>query len=160
MVDNFQDKDNGYSLYNDLTQTGASDDTAPMPAAGSYYPTNWYAQPSSPLLLSGSEQQNYRKKSFSQILRQKLNQLLNLALLVVILLLAARFLLIFFKVTTSIFTQWVYTASRPLVMPFINLVPLTNYNGYRVDGTILIAIVFYVVVRLLFILILRLFLLF
>lgn len=168
MVENSQDKDNGYSLYNDLTQSGANDDTAPIPAVGNYYPTststNWYARPSAPLMLGGNELQSPRsaiqKKSVSQILRQKLNQLLNLALLVVILLLATRFLLIFFKVTASMFTQRVYTISGPLVMPFTNLAPLTNYNGYRVDSTILIAIGFYIVVRLLLILLLRLFLLF
>lgn len=168
MVENPQDKDKGYLLYNDLTQPGASDDTAPMPAAGSYYPTtmptNWYAQPSTQLMLGGNDLQGPRsgvqKKSVSQILRQKLNQLLNLALLVVILLLATRFLLIFFKVTASMFTQWVYTISGPLAMPFTNLVPLTKYNGYRVDSTILIAIGFYIVVRLLLTLLLRFFLLF
>jgi hypothetical protein len=171
MVEEFQDKDNGYLLYNDFTQPGANEDTAPIPAVpatGNYYPTtmstNWYAQPSTQLLLGGNELQGsrsaVRKKSVSQILRQKLNQLLNLVLLVVILLLATRFLLIFFKVTASMFTQWVYTASKPLAMPFTNLVPLANYNGYRVDSTILIAIGFYIVVRLLLILLLRLFLLF
>ena len=172
MVEEFQDKDNGYSLYNDLTQSGASEDTSPIPVpgVGNYYPTsmstNWYAQPSTQLMLGGNELQGprgaVRKKSISRILRQKLNQLLNLVLLVVILLLATRFLLIFFKVTAraSMFTQWVYTASAPLIMPFTNLVPLTKYNGHLVDSTILIAIGFYVVVRLLLILFLRLLLLF
>jgi len=73
----------------------------------------------------------------------RIRQLLALALLVVWLLLAARFLLIFFALTHSIFSQWVFYAASPLMFPFNNFVQAFPYSGYSIDVSTLVAMAVY-----------------
>ena len=79
---------------------------------------------------------------------RKINQFVGLILAVVLLLLLARFLLIFFQITTSIFTAWVYQVTGPLVYLFTNLVAPIPYNSFVIDVTTIIAAVVWLVVAL------------
>lgn len=82
---------------------------------------------------------------FAAVVR-KINQLIGFALAVLLLLLFTRFLLTFFELNTSLFAHWIFLLSAPLVFPFDGLVASFPYNGYIIDGTILIAIVVYALV--------------
>jgi hypothetical protein len=73
----------------------------------------------------------------------KIRALLALALLVVWLLLTGRFLLIFFALTHSVFSHWVFYAAAFLMFPFNNLIPAFSYNGYTIDISTLVAIAVY-----------------
>jgi len=73
----------------------------------------------------------------------KIRQLLALALLVVWLLLAGRFLFTFFALTHSLFSQWVFYAASPLMLPFNNLIPAFPYRGYTIDISALVAMAVY-----------------
>lgn len=77
---------------------------------------------------------------FATIVR-KINQLLGFALAILLLLLFTRFILHFFEINTSLFANWVYLITSPLVYPFDNLAPALPYNGYSIDITTLIAII-------------------
>ena len=73
----------------------------------------------------------------------KIRSLLALALLVAWLLLAGRFLFIFFALTHSLFSQWVFYAASPLMFPFNNLIPAFPYRSYTIDVSTLVAMAVY-----------------
>jgi hypothetical protein len=79
---------------------------------------------------------------FAAILR-KISQILGLALTALELLFIARFLLIFFDLTASLFAHWVFVISAPLILPFNDLSPILPYQGYNVDVSTLVAMVVY-----------------
>jgi hypothetical protein len=81
---------------------------------------------------------------FAAIIR-KINQILGLALTVLELLLIARFLLIFFDLTASLFAHWIFMISAPLILPFNDLSPILPYQGFNVDVSTLVAMVVYAI---------------
>ncbi|HLI88511.1 MAG TPA: hypothetical protein VKV37_07460 [Ktedonobacteraceae bacterium] len=81
---------------------------------------------------------------FAAIIR-KINQILGLALTVLELLFIARFLLIFFDLTASLFAHWIFTISAPLILPFNDLSPILPYQGFNVDVSTLVAMVVYAI---------------
>jgi hypothetical protein len=81
---------------------------------------------------------------FAAIIR-KINQILGLALTVLELLFIARFLLIFFDLTASLFAHWIFTISAPLILPFNDLSPILPYQGFNVDISTLVAMVVYAI---------------
>ena len=74
---------------------------------------------------------------------KKINQLLALGLTVLLLLLLTRFALNFFDLKLSLFAQWVFQLTAPLVLPFNNFLPAIPYQGYSIDVSTLIAIIVY-----------------
>lgn len=74
----------------------------------------------------------------------KINRLLALALTVVLLLLVGRFLLIFFALTHSVFSHWMFLITSPLMYPFANLAPTLTVNGYIVDISTLVGMAVYI----------------
>ena len=79
---------------------------------------------------------------FASIIR-KINQVLGFALAVLLLLLFTRFILDFFALSSSLFVQWVFMLSTPLLWPFENLLPTLPYDGFRINVTVLVAIIVY-----------------
>jgi uncharacterized protein YggT (Ycf19 family) len=80
---------------------------------------------------------------FIAALIKKINQLLALGLTVLLLLLFTRFALYCFGLKSSLFSEWVFQISAPLVLPFNNLLPALPFNGYTIDVSTLIAIIVY-----------------
>jgi hypothetical protein len=122
-----------HKLYNEHTEPLPYDSTAPLMLS--------YHEPWTQRLADGW-------KLFWRAVIRKINQLLNLLLVTLILLLAARFVLVLFGITTSMFTQWVYELSGPLVLPFDNIVPTILYSGYHIEVSTLIAVMIYCIIRL------------
>ncbi len=118
---------NNDTLHNQTTDPQLRSVTAPIPAI--YLPRE-----------SRSQRFWHGVGRFFAALVRKINQLLGFALVVLLLLLFARFILNFFGVTTSLFANWVFLITGPIVYPFNNLVPALPYNGYSIDVTTLIAI--------------------
>jgi hypothetical protein len=85
---------------------------------------------------------------FAAIIR-KINQILALALFALELLFIARFLLIFFDLTASLFAHWVFAISAPLILPFNNLSPILPYQSFNIDVSTLVAMVVYAIAVLL-----------
>lgn len=81
--------------------------------------------------------------NFFAAIIKKINQLLALALAVLLLLLFTRFTLTFFHLSLSEFSYWVFFLSKPLVVPFENLLPSLPYGSYTIDVSTLIAIIIY-----------------
>jgi len=79
---------------------------------------------------------------FVAIIR-KINQLLALTLTALLLLLLMRATLTFFNLTTSLFSQWVYIISAPLIFPFDNLLPVVPYGEFRIEASTLVAMAVY-----------------
>lgn len=125
-----------YTLHNEHTDPTLRTVTAPLPEE--YRPhINW------------PQRFSYSWKSFWRATVRKINQFLNFVLVLLSLLLVARFLLTLFGITTSLFAQWVYLLSWPLILPFDNMVPVVTYSGYRIDASTLVALAVYFVARLL-----------
>jgi uncharacterized protein YggT (Ycf19 family) len=81
---------------------------------------------------------------FAAALR-KLDQLLRFAEWMLLLLLTIQFLLVFFNLSSSIFSQWVSYLSTPLLYPFTRFLPAYSFQGYKIDGSTLAAIVAYII---------------
>lgn len=126
-----------FSLYSENTEPVFPTVTAPLPANQLLLREPWWKR-----CLRGVG-------LFVAAVIHKINQLLALALLVALVLLATRFLLTLFAIKTSLFTQWMYWLSEPLILPFNNFLPTLSYDGYYIDGSTLVAIVAYTVVVLL-----------
>ncbi|HEX4203646.1 MAG TPA: hypothetical protein VHZ51_05525 [Ktedonobacteraceae bacterium] len=126
---------NEYPNPNEHTDPAMRSVTAPLPPM--YQPPR----------ATWSQRVSYGWSNFSRALVRKINQLLNLAMLVLILLLCARFLLTFFGVTDSLFAQWTFLLSWPLALPFEQIAPNIVYGAYHIDVSTLVAIAVYFVVR-------------
>lgn len=126
-----------FRLYNENTEPVFPTVTAPFPANQLLLREPWWKR-----FLRGVG------LFFATVIR-KTNQLLALALLVALVLLATRFLLTFFALKTSLFAQWMYWLSEPLILPFNNFLPTLPYDGYLIDASTLVAIIAYTVVILL-----------
>ncbi len=100
-----------------------------------------------PFVIRETRGQRFQRgvKNFFAAVFRKLNQLIGLGLVVLLLLLGTRFLLNFFEITTSVFTDWIHLLTAPLVYPFENLAPAIPWNGFSIDVTTLIAIVVWTV---------------
>jgi hypothetical protein len=81
---------------------------------------------------------------FVAIIR-KINQLLATTLTAVLLLLLMRATLTFFSLTTSLFSQWVYMLSAPLIIPFNNMLPVVPYGEFHIEASTLFAMAVYLV---------------
>lgn len=126
---------NDVASYNDITEPLIAQvlpsATGPLPPYTALPRQNW------------AERSTRWLGRFLTSIINKIRSLLALALLVVWLLLAGRFLLILFAITHSIFSQWVFYAASPLMVPFNNLVPPFLYSGYTIDISTLIAMAVY-----------------
>lgn len=134
--------DRSSTLYNATTDPILTAVTAPLPRL---YPTR-------PLTSQQQWQQRGKlrpKRTFIQALVDKFNKLLGFALILLFLLLAARFALTLFDLTTSLFSQWVFLLSKPLVTPFSGLLPTVVYQGYPVEWPIICAFIVYSIAALL-----------
>lgn len=123
-------------LYNDDTEPGMPTVTAPLPERFI-------------LRESGSRRFFRGVGDFFVAVIRKFNQLLSLALAVVLLLLVGRFLLTLFGLKTSLFAQLIFFLGAPLTIPFDNFLPITSYNGFLIDGSILVAMLVYILLRIL-----------
>ena len=125
-----QSEDNN-ALYEADTDPSLSAVTAPIP--GEYLPSEMPFQNSPTSLSKG------------MALVRKINRLLHLAAVVLSLLLFTRFLLTFFVLNSSLFSQWVFLLSMPLYEPFHHLLPLFSRGEFIIDSSVLIAILVYIV---------------
>ena len=125
-----------YGLYDDQTDPRLRSMTRPLP--GEYLsPDPW------------SRRASRGMRAFFEALIFKIRQLLSLVFTIVTLLLLCRFLLKFFGITSSLFAQWIYMLSAPLVFPFDNLLPILSYGMYHIEVTTLVAILVYGIARML-----------
>jgi uncharacterized protein YggT (Ycf19 family) len=76
---------------------------------------------------------------------RKIVLLLNFSLTLLLLLLFVRFLLVAFSLHSSLFVNWIFQLSAPLLLPFNNLLPLLPYRGLLIDTNTLIAILAYTI---------------
>ncbi len=76
---------------------------------------------------------------------RKINQLLTFALNVLLLILFIRLLLIGFRLTTSLFTGWIYRLTTPFIIPFENFMPALHYGGFVIDLSTIAAMIAYVI---------------
>jgi len=83
--------------------------------------------------------------TFLAFIINKIRQLVALALTVLLLVLFTRFILLFFRITLSLFAHWVFRLTAPLVAPFDNLHPPIPYNGYSIDVSTLVAMLVFIV---------------
>ena len=120
-----------YTPYDEITepQLARINITAPLPVSAMHR-QSWFAR-----TMGGIGR-------FAAIIK-KINQLLGLGLAVLLLLLFTRFALDFFNLKLSLFAQWVFQLTAPLVLPFNNLLPALPYQGYTIDVSTLIAIIVY-----------------
>lgn len=118
--------------YNDITEPLVAQvlpsATGPLPPYTALPQQTW------------GERATRRLSRFFTSVVNKIRQLLALALLVAWLLLAGRFLLIFFALTHSVFSQWVFYAASPLMFPFNNLIPPFLYSNHVIDISTLVAV--------------------
>jgi len=126
------DTDQHHIPYNETTEP-AMDKLAPTLSTNYYLREASFQRP-----LHGLS------KVLSAIVR-KVNQLLGFAFAMLLLLLLARFLLTLFGLTSSMIVHWIYTASDILLIPFDNFLPKLPYQGLMVDGSVLVAMVAYIV---------------
>jgi hypothetical protein len=126
---------NNVADYNDVTQPltlqAMPSATAPLPPFTALPRQNW-----------AERSTHWLGRLLSSIIN-KIRALLALALLVVWLLLTGRFLLMFFTLTHSVFSHWVFSAAAFLMFPFNNLIPAFSYNGYTIDISTLVAMAVY-----------------
>jgi uncharacterized protein YggT (Ycf19 family) len=118
-------------LYSQDTEPALFTMTAPLPANYRLPGETWLQR-----FLQGIGH-------FIAAIIHKCNQILGLALAVLLLLLFTRVLLVFFALKTSLFAQWVFLLSDPLVMPFNNFLPVLPYEGFLIDTSTLVAIIVY-----------------
>lgn len=126
-----------FTLYSENTEPTLPTATAPLPANYLFLRESWWTR-----FFRGVG-------NFVAAVIRKINQVLALALLATLLLLSTRFLLAFFALKTSLFTQWMYGLSEPLIVPFNGFLPPQSYDGYLIDVSTLVAIVAYTIVVLL-----------
>ncbi|QBD79953.1 hypothetical protein EPA93_29810 [Ktedonosporobacter rubrisoli] len=74
---------------------------------------------------------------------RKIGQILGFVLGLLILSLIIRFILIFFGLTSSLFSQWIFTFTGYLMIPFDNIHAPIHYSGYLIDLSTVIAIIAY-----------------
>ena len=125
------------ALYDATTDPALIAVTTPLPRT---YPT-----PTRPLPQWQQYNGQRVKRTFMQALIDKINKLLGFTLILVFLLLLARFLFTLFSLTTSLFSQWVFVASQPLITPFEGLLPTVPYQGYPIAWSVLCAFVVYTI---------------
>lgn len=120
-------------LYDEDTHPGYSNMTAPI-SSFRLPPETWYQRT---LRIIGS---------VIVVVVRKLNQLLSFALNLLLLILFVRFALTFFNiVSSSLFTRWIFGLSRPFIYPFQNFLPMLRYGGFRIDLTVLGAMLAYII---------------
>lgn len=141
---NYQQPGYDYSFYNDAA--GYNDITEPLvvqrlPSATGPLPP----YTALPRQTWGERSTRWLGRFFTAIV-SKIRQLLALALLVAWLLLAGRFLLIFFALTHSVFSQWIFYAASPLMFPFNNLIPQFLSSSHLIDISTLVAMAVYMAV--------------
>ena len=122
-----------YSPHDEITEphpVNGRNGTAPLPAIA-LPRESWFAR-----TMRGIGR-------FLAAVIKKINQLLVLGLVVLLLLLFTRFALDFFDLKLSIFAQWVFQLTSPLVLPFNNFLPAIPYQGYTIDVSTLVAIIVY-----------------
>nr|BBH89477.1 hypothetical protein KTC_42280 [Thermosporothrix sp. COM3] len=125
------------SFYSMHTQPVTFSNTAPLPPLHLPAESRWRSF-------------GHSCKQFGVALVRKINQMLGLALLVTFLLLGGRFVLTGFHLQRhpSLFVQWMYLCSDPLALPFQNVLPHTRYQGFLIDGSLILAIVVYCILAL------------
>ncbi|HET9922254.1 MAG TPA: hypothetical protein VFQ30_20655 [Ktedonobacteraceae bacterium] len=117
-------------MYDQITEPVLTSNTAPMPVSA-IPRESWFTR-----MMRGIGH-------FFAAVIKKINQLLALGLTILLLLLFTRFALYFFGLKLSLFSQWVFQLSAPLVLPFNNLLPALPFQGYTLDVSTLIAIIVY-----------------
>lgn len=132
-----------YTYYNDITY---SDTTQPLMPSMS--PTGTGPLPPFVVMPRQTRSQRFahRLGHALEVIVNKFNRLLALALTAVLLLLAGRFLLIFFSLAHSLFSRWMFLVTSPLMYPFANLAPTISYNGYVIDISTLVGMMAYIVI--------------
>lgn len=138
---NYQQPGYDYSFYNDAD--GYNDITEPLvmqrlPSATGPLPP----YTALPRQTWGERTRRGLSRLLTSIVN-KIRQLLALVLLVAWLLLVGRFLLIFFALTHSVFSHWVFYAASPLMFPFNNLIPPLLYSSHLIDISTLVAMAVY-----------------
>jgi uncharacterized protein YggT (Ycf19 family) len=113
--------------------------------------TNPFPYHSRPLVLDNAPPPTWGQRTlhaahlFLIAVVQKFNRLLGFGVLLLVLLLLTRFLLHFFILSNSLFTQWTMQLTSPFIYPFSGLLPMIPYDHYVIDASTLVAILVYVV---------------
>ncbi|GHO43909.1 YggT family protein [Ktedonospora formicarum] len=106
---------------------------------------NWWPDSTAPLPVNYQQQPWHRRAlwvmgNICAAIVRKINQVLGFLLWILTLLLIVRFLLTFFSLSRSLFSQWIFIASTPFMLPFTSFLPITRFNAYSIDGSVLVAI--------------------
>src|ERR1051326_7099247 len=119
------------ALYNEDTDPGFVNVTAPIPG---YH------------VVPETRTQRFWRvtRYWLSLVVRKINQLLTFALNVLLLILLIRLLLIAFRLTTSLFTGWIYGLTTPFIIPFRDFLPVLHYAGIAIDLSTIAAMIAYI----------------